>query len=168
MRFYQTGACSDDANVRAASASSRDGKLLPEGVKGLPKVWEKQDGGMFDVEVHPEYANGNGWIYLVLRAARRLHSAPASSAGRPLCTGCRAAAPTSSTQAAAAAVAVADLPRDDGIIRGRISKTNEWVDQQVLFRAPTELYSQATRTTDRGSSSTSRIICSSRSARSSR
>ena len=27
-----------------------NGKLLPEGVKGLPKVWEKQDGGMFDVE----------------------------------------------------------------------------------------------------------------------
>ena len=40
-----------------------NGKLLPEAVKGLPKVWEKQDGGMFDVEVHPQYAS-NGWIYL--------------------------------------------------------------------------------------------------------
>ena len=40
-----------------------NGKLLPEGVKGLPKVWEKQDGGMFDVEVHPQYAT-NGWIYI--------------------------------------------------------------------------------------------------------
>lgn len=39
------------------------GKLLPEGVKGLPKVWEKQDGGLFDVEVHPNYKK-NGWIYL--------------------------------------------------------------------------------------------------------
>ena len=39
------------------------GKLLDEAVKGLPKVWEKQDGGLFDVEVHPQYAR-NGWIYL--------------------------------------------------------------------------------------------------------
>src|SRR5204862_6977608 len=39
------------------------GKLLPEPVKGTPKVWEKQDGGLFDVEVHPDYAK-NGWIYL--------------------------------------------------------------------------------------------------------
>ena len=39
------------------------GKLLPEPVKGTPKVWEKQDGGMLDVEVHPQYAR-NGWIYL--------------------------------------------------------------------------------------------------------
>ena len=40
-----------------------NGKLLPEGGEGVPKVWEKQDGGMFDVEVHPQYAS-NGWIYL--------------------------------------------------------------------------------------------------------
>src|SRR5262249_50786374 len=39
------------------------GKLLPDAVKGTPKVWEKQDGGLFDVEVHPQYAK-NGWIYL--------------------------------------------------------------------------------------------------------
>ncbi len=30
------------------------GKLLPEAVKGTPKVWEKQDGGLLDVEVHPQ------------------------------------------------------------------------------------------------------------------
>ena len=35
----------------------------PQTVTGLPKVWEKQDGGMLDVEVHPQYAR-NGWIYL--------------------------------------------------------------------------------------------------------
>ena len=45
------------------SASSEKGKLLPEPVKGTPKVWEKQDGGLLDVEVHPQYAK-NGWIYL--------------------------------------------------------------------------------------------------------
>ena len=40
-----------------------NGKLIPDPVKGLPKVWEKQDGGLLDVEVHPQYAS-NGWIYL--------------------------------------------------------------------------------------------------------
>ena len=38
------------------------GKLSPP-VSGLPKVWERQDAGLFDVEVHPQYAK-NGWIYL--------------------------------------------------------------------------------------------------------
>src|ERR1700737_1770434 len=41
----------------------QNGKLLPDPVKGTPKGWEKQDGGLFDVEVHPQYAS-NGWIYL--------------------------------------------------------------------------------------------------------
>ena len=39
------------------------GKLLPEAVQGTPKVWERQDAGMLDVAVHPQYAK-NGWIYL--------------------------------------------------------------------------------------------------------
>jgi glucose/arabinose dehydrogenase len=38
------------------------GKLLPP-VSGIPEVWQVQDGGLFDVEVHPDYAR-NGWIYL--------------------------------------------------------------------------------------------------------
>ena len=32
-------------------------------VAGTPKVHVQQDAGMFDVEVHPKYAE-NGWIYL--------------------------------------------------------------------------------------------------------
>jgi len=39
------------------------GKLLPEAVSGTPAVWERQDGGLLDIEVHPRYAE-NGWIYL--------------------------------------------------------------------------------------------------------
>ena len=39
------------------------GKLLPEPVGGIPAVWTRQDGGLFDVEVHPHYKS-NGWIYL--------------------------------------------------------------------------------------------------------
>ena len=38
------------------------GQLLPP-VSGTPAVWVRQDGGMLDVEVHPDYAR-NGWIYL--------------------------------------------------------------------------------------------------------
>lgn len=38
------------------------GKLLPP-VTGTPEVWTVQDGGLFDVEVHPNYSR-NGWIYL--------------------------------------------------------------------------------------------------------
>ena len=38
------------------------GKLLPP-VSGIPEVWHVQDGGMFDVEVHPNNVR-NGWIYL--------------------------------------------------------------------------------------------------------
>ena len=40
-----------------------NGKLLPDPVSGTPAVWERQDGGLFDVEVHPKYRQ-NGWIYL--------------------------------------------------------------------------------------------------------
>ncbi|MGH9160853.1 MAG: PQQ-dependent sugar dehydrogenase [Vicinamibacteraceae bacterium] len=40
-----------------------NGKLLPAPVAGTPSVWTEQDGGLFDVEPHPDYAK-NGWIYL--------------------------------------------------------------------------------------------------------
>lgn len=43
------------------------GQVLPA-VSGTPAVWVRQDGGMFDVEVHPEYAR-NGWIYLAYSEA---------------------------------------------------------------------------------------------------
>jgi glucose/arabinose dehydrogenase len=49
-----------EGNVRIVSA---DGKLLPEPVRGLPKIFVKQDGGLLDVIAHPRYAE-NGWIYL--------------------------------------------------------------------------------------------------------
>jgi glucose/arabinose dehydrogenase len=92
------------------------GKLLPEGVKGLPKVWEKQDGGMFDVEVHPQYST-NGWIYLSYSETLPGYTPPPAPATPP------------------------DPPSMTVIMRGRINKNNEWVDQQILFRAPPEIYS---------------------------
>jgi glucose/arabinose dehydrogenase len=39
------------------------GKLLPEPVKGTPKVIDHGQGGLMEVAVHPDYEK-NGWIYL--------------------------------------------------------------------------------------------------------
>jgi aldose sugar dehydrogenase len=83
-------------------------------VKGLPKVWEKQDGGLLDVEAHPDYAR-NGWIYLSYTEIRPGHAAPAPP----------------------------DPPTMTVIVRGKINKDNEWVEQQLLFRAPDAIYNSA-------------------------
>ena len=77
------------------------GRLLPA-VTGTPAVWTVQDGGLFDVEVHPDYAR-NGWIYLAYAEA----------------------GPADSSMTA--------------IVRGKI-QGNSWVDQQVIYKAPPELY----------------------------
>jgi len=123
----------------------KDGKMEPEPVKGLPKVWEKQDGGLFDIEVHPDYAKpGNGWLYISYSeplagwtppqpadpntppAALPAGSSPGAPAGAQ---GGRGRGPSN------------DPPSMTVIMRGRL-KNNEFVDQDVLFRAPKELYSQ--------------------------
>lgn len=39
------------------------GKGVVETISGLPPVWVRQDGGLFDVILHPNYAQ-NGWLYL--------------------------------------------------------------------------------------------------------
>lgn len=41
----------------------RDGEFLPEPVKGLPEIKAMGQGGLLDVELHPEYES-NGWVYL--------------------------------------------------------------------------------------------------------
>lgn len=41
----------------------RDDQLLPEPVAGVPKVLAGGQGGLLDLELHPDY-NNNGWIYL--------------------------------------------------------------------------------------------------------
>ncbi len=51
--------------------SERPGRLrigttagaLGEPIRGVPRVWEKQDGGLLDVALDPDYAK-NGWVYL--------------------------------------------------------------------------------------------------------
>src|SRR5262245_8841194 len=109
--------------------------MEPEPVKGLPKVWEKQDGGLFDVEVHPDYAK-NGWIY--------------TSYSEPLAGWVPPPPPDPNAPPPAAAPGQGgrgrgpsnDPPSMTVIVRGHL-KNNEFVDQDVGFRAPKELYSQS-------------------------
>jgi glucose/arabinose dehydrogenase len=103
-----------------------NGKLLPDPVKGLPKVWEKQDGGLLDVEVHPQYAT-NGWIYLSYSEILPGYVAPPPPAD--------ATAPPPAGRGGPP-----DPPSMTVVVRGKINKANEWVDQQVLFRAPPAIY----------------------------
>jgi glucose/arabinose dehydrogenase len=118
----------------------KDGKQEPGGVKGLPKVWEKQDGGLFDIEVHPDYAKaGNGWIYISYSEPLAGWTpppppdpnAPAPPPPAPGQGGGRGRGPSN------------DPPSMTIIMRGRLNKANEFVDQQILFKAPKELYSQS-------------------------
>jgi glucose/arabinose dehydrogenase len=95
----------------------QDGKLLPEPVKGTPRVWERQDAGMFDVVLHPDYKR-NGWIYLGYAEAPG-YTPPADPAAAR-----RAPSP----------------PNNTVIIRGKLNSRNEWVETQEIFRAPMSFY----------------------------
>lgn len=39
------------------------GHGVVETISGLPPIWRKQDGGLLDIAVHPDYAR-TGWVYL--------------------------------------------------------------------------------------------------------
>ncbi len=117
------------------------GKLLPDAVKGTPKVWEKQDGGLFDVEVHPDYKK-NGWIYLAYSETLPGYVAPPVAETPP--------APANPPAAGDAPQAgrggrgrggPPDPPSMTVIVRGKISASNEWTDQQVIFRGAPGVYS---------------------------
>jgi glucose/arabinose dehydrogenase len=113
---------------------AQNGKLLPDPVKGTPKVWEKQDGGLLDVAVHPQYAR-NGWIYLSYSETLPGYVAPAPSPA-PSTTDTTAPPP-------AGRGGPPDPPSMTVIVRGKISKDNEWVEQQVVFRAPAAIYNSS-------------------------
>ena len=109
------------------------GKVLPEAVKGTPKVWEKQDGGLFDVEVHPQYAK-NGWIYLSYSETLAGYVPPATPPEQ---------APQAAPQGGRGRGGPPDPPTMTVIIRGKINKNNEWTDEKVVFRANPEVYSSS-------------------------
>lgn len=100
--------------------TERDGRLrvLDHGrlvdITGAPQTHVQQDGGYFDVEVHPDYARTR-WIYL------------AYSEVQP---GTTAAPGTPPTQ----------IPSMTVIVRGHINDRNEWTGEQVIYRAPANLY----------------------------
>ena len=120
--------------------TERDGRLriadrgkVSEPVKGMPKAHVQQDGGYLDVELHPEYAR-NRWIYLAYSEDQSGYVAPppalpATDAAPPQGRGGRGGQP--------------QVPSMTVIVRGRITDRNEWTDQQLIFRAPTDLYTTA-------------------------
>jgi len=97
-----------------------DGNLLPEPVSGMPEAYVVQDGGYLDVAVDPDYKD-NGWIYLSYVEVMPGHVMPEEpvldSRGRPV-----------------------NPPMNTVFIRGRINDQNEWIDEQVLFRAQDDMY----------------------------
>src|SRR5882672_1492510 len=48
-----------DGNIRIV----KDGKLLKEKIEGVPPVYVHGQGGLLDIQLHPDFAK-NGWIYL--------------------------------------------------------------------------------------------------------
>jgi glucose/arabinose dehydrogenase len=116
------------------------GKLLPEAVKGTPKVWEKQDGGLLDVEVHPQYAK-NGWIYLSYAETLAGYVAPPAPAAPPAAANPPVAEGAPQGGRGRGRGGPPDPPSMTVIVRGKINTDNEWTDQQVIFRGAPELYS---------------------------
>ena len=101
-----------------------NGVLSPP-VKNTPRVHVQQDAGMFDVEVHPDYAS-NGWIYLSYAELLPGYTPPPAAVGDAGAQPGRGRGPVA--------------PSMTTIVRGRINQAHEWVDQQFVYRAPTDLY----------------------------
>ncbi len=104
------------------------GKVLPP-VTGTPEVWVRQDGGLFDVEVDPQYAK-NGWIYLSYSEPLQGYTLPTPDAAAP------------APQAGGRGNQPPSIPSMTVIVRGKI-KGNAWVNQEVLFRGSKDLYTTA-------------------------
>jgi glucose/arabinose dehydrogenase len=114
----------------------KSGKLS-DPVSGTPTVWERQDGGMFDVEVHPNYAQ-NGWIYLSFSMPGANNTAPpsakeaaaqAAASGQPAGRGGFGGDPSNVSMTA--------------VVRGRINAQNQWVDQQFIYNPDPKLFTPA-------------------------
>jgi aldose sugar dehydrogenase len=114
---------------RAGRLRILDNGKLSEPIKGTPTVHEQQDGGMFDVEIHPQYAK-NGWIYLAYSEVRPGFVPPPPAA---------APAPPAAGAAPARGRGPA-IPSMTVVVRGKINRANEWTDQQVIFRGAPDLY----------------------------
>ncbi len=87
-------------------------------IKGTPETFVRQDGGYLDVAIHPDYAK-NGWVYMAYVDVRPGVTPLPGSHRAPV-----AAPPTMTV-----------------IVRGHI-KDGQWVDNQEIFRAKSEVYTQ--------------------------
>jgi glucose/arabinose dehydrogenase len=94
----------------------KSGKIS-EPVKGTPSVFVRQDGGLLDVALHPDFAK-NGWIYLSYTTVPLGYVVQPGDDKAP-----NLAPPTMTV-----------------VVRGKVNASNEWVDEQTLFKAPDELY----------------------------
>jgi glucose/arabinose dehydrogenase len=111
------------------------GKLVPDPVQGTPKVWERQDSGMLDVAIHPQYAK-NGWIYLAYTEV-----VPGYVAPPPPDPAVAPADPAAATGGRGRGRGGPPSPPSMTVfVRGKIDKTNRWVEEQVIYRAPSDLY----------------------------
>jgi aldose sugar dehydrogenase len=125
--------------------TERDGRLqiVDKGaltlVTGTPKAHVQQDGGYLDVELHPNYAS-NGWVYLAYVEDQPDYVAPpappADAAPPP-----EAPPPGRGGFGGRGRGGPPPVPSMTVIVRGRINARHQWVDQQTIFRAPSELYS---------------------------
>jgi glucose/arabinose dehydrogenase/mono/diheme cytochrome c family protein len=86
-------------------------------VKGTPTVFERQDGGLFDVALPPDFAR-TGWIYLSYSTVIPGYQVQPGDEQAPNM------APLTMTW----------------MVRGKVNANNEWVDQQVLFNPPADSY----------------------------
>jgi glucose/arabinose dehydrogenase len=95
-----------------------DGKM--ETVAGTPPVWERQDAGLMDVAIDPDFAR-TGWVYLSLVELQPGYQLPPPPVLKP-------------------GERPPNHPSMTVIVRGRINAAGQWVDQQTLFRAPLDRY----------------------------
>jgi glucose/arabinose dehydrogenase len=97
---------------------ARDGSMTT--VAGTPTVWERQDAGLMDVAIDPDYAR-TGWVYLTLVELKPGYQMPPAPVLKP-------------------GERPPNHPSMTVVVRGRINPAGQWVDQQTLFRAPLDRY----------------------------
>ncbi|MBU6165471.1 MAG: PQQ-dependent sugar dehydrogenase [Alphaproteobacteria bacterium] len=89
-------------------------------ISGTPAVWERQDAGLMDVAIDPDYAR-TGWVYLSLVELKPGYQLPPPPVLKP-------------------GERPPNHPSMTIIVRGRINAAGQWVDQQTLFRSPPDRY----------------------------
>lgn len=97
-------------------------------VAGTPVPYVRQDGGYLDVTIHPQYAQ-NGWIYLAYSEIQPGFTPPPASEAPPEAGRGRGRGRGP------------QIPSNTVIVRGRVSQSHEWIDEETIFRAPSALYS---------------------------